>query len=167
MNKNSIYFIVLITLNLLLSVTAQSNNQNNNQNTQRKCGENCQWSIEGTTLKITGNGTMTDFYGISAIPWRDHHKTITAVSIEGITTIGKKAFDSFIQLQSIEINRCPCLQSIQFPSTLTNLSIISSPFCLPLNLSDLQLLPFGQQLFYLTHHLMRANNMLKLVQKNI
>lgn len=51
-------------------------------------------------------------------------------------------------LQSIEIKRCHLLQSLQFPTTLTNLNIIDSPHCIPLNISQLQLLPFGQQLYF-------------------
>ena len=55
------------------------------------------------------------------------------------------------KLQSIEIKRCQMLQSLQFPSSLTNLIIIDSPNCFPLNVSDLHSLPFGQQLYFLTH----------------
>ena len=55
------------------------------------------------------------------------------------------------QLQSIEIKRCQMLQSLQFPSSLTNLIIIDSPNCFPLNVSELHSLPFGQQSYFSTH----------------
>ena len=97
MNKNSFYFIVLITLNLVLSVTAQANTQN----TQNKCGENCHWSIEENTLKFTGNGKMKDFYSDNEIPWKDSINSISQITISGISSICQKAFQNMKVLKSI------------------------------------------------------------------
>ena len=97
MNKNTFYFIILITLNLLLSVTAQSNPQN----TQNKCGENCQWSIEENTLKFTGNGKMKDFYSDNEITWKSQLQQINKITISGISSIGQKAFQNMKVLKSI------------------------------------------------------------------
>ena len=60
----------------------------------------CTWSIKGTTLTISGNGTMSDYgYGYAAFlegkeaPWS--HETVTKVIIEdGVTNIGDYAFCS-------------------------------------------------------------------------
>ena len=99
MNKNTFYFIVLITLNLVLSVSAQSNNT---QNTQNKCGENCQWSIEEKTLKFTGNGKMKDFYSDNEIPWKSQLQQITKITITGISSICQNAFQNMKELKTIE-----------------------------------------------------------------
>ena len=96
MNKTSFYFIVLITLNLVLSVSAQANTQN----TQNKCGENCHWSIEQNTLKFTGNGKMKDFYSDAEIPWKSQLQQITKISISGISSIGQKAFQNMKELKT-------------------------------------------------------------------
>ena len=101
MNKNTFYFIVLITLNLVLSVTAQSNNTQN-ITVNNKCGDNCHWSIEETTLKFTGNGKMKDFYSDNEIPWKSQLQQITKITITGISSIGQKAFQNMKALKTIE-----------------------------------------------------------------
>ena len=95
MNKNSFYFSVLITLNLVLSVSAQQNNK------QNKCGDNCQRSIEENTLKFTGNGKMKDFYSDNEIPWKSQLQQITKISISGISSFCQKAFQNMKVLKSI------------------------------------------------------------------
>ncbi|MBR3501899.1 MAG: leucine-rich repeat domain-containing protein [Alphaproteobacteria bacterium] len=59
-----------------------------------KCGDNCDWSISGDTLTITGSGAMTDYKSSSDSPWRKagNFGQVKNLVIDGITRIGSHAF---------------------------------------------------------------------------
>jgi hypothetical protein len=95
-----------------------------------ECGENLTWTFndEGT-LTISGEGDMTDWYGVLAetVPWYSYRKQIFEVVIEnGITSIGSYAFSECSNLSSITIPNsvtrteyfvfwvCTSLQSVTF-----------------------------------------------------
>ncbi len=65
--------------------------------------ENCEWSLDGTVLTISGNGAMP--YIPDDKPWGD---AVTEVIInEGVTSVGICAF-----------NNCKTLEKVTLPSTL-------------------------------------------------
>ena len=64
------------------------------------CGENLTWTLDDEgTLTISGTGEMSDSY-----PWRSQRDQIKAVVIEeGVTTIGRDAFNGYTNLASVEL----------------------------------------------------------------
>ena len=93
MNRNSLLLTFILTLSFILSVNADN-----------KCGEDCQWSIQNNILTITGSGKMQNYFSDSEIHWRDSSKTVTQITIDGITYIGQKAFQNMPALKTVEMN---------------------------------------------------------------
>lgn len=92
------------------------------------CGENLTWSMEGTTLTISGSGAMDSFY--AGAPWADYKNSIeTVVLTGGVTTVGAAAFTDYDKLTSVDFGsslreidtaafkNCDGLTSISLPST--------------------------------------------------
>jgi len=95
------------------------------------------WSLSGTTLTISGNGSMTDFVSDPAntAPWHARcANTVTKVVIsKGVTSIGNYAFYDFGKLRSIQLSstvrrigvrafyRCTGLYAVALPSTVTTI----------------------------------------------
>ena len=68
------------------------------------CGENLTWTLEDTTLTISGSGAMASYASSQARPWYSSRETITTVIIQdGVTSIGNYAFYYFINLTSVTI----------------------------------------------------------------
>lgn len=72
-------------------------------------GSGLHWSLDSAgTLTITGEGAMPD-YPLEDPPWYSDRDKIKSVEIgEGVTSVGRRAFDS-----------CTALTSVEFPDTLT------------------------------------------------
>ncbi|MGN1017562.1 MAG: leucine-rich repeat protein, partial [Oscillospiraceae bacterium] len=67
------------------------------------CGENVTWTLDGSTLTISGEGSMDDFEYMMA-QWNSFKDRIESVVIEdGVTSIGDCAFVRFTNLKSISI----------------------------------------------------------------
>ena len=102
--------LILLTSAVILSFGALSEswaeaNDINCKAGQQSCGTNCCWSVDGSTLKITGGadgsiGTMR-YYGYSEIsngeyryltksPWKD--SGVTSVDVQGVSNLGSYAF---------------------------------------------------------------------------
>ena len=90
----------------------------------------CTWSLDGTVLTISGNGTMAN-YTYYNVPWGCD---ITEVIIEkGVTSIGSRAFSYCTNLESITIpnsvtsigsqafSDCTNLESITIPNSVTSI----------------------------------------------
>ena len=103
-----------------------------------KCGDDLTWSVNGTTLTITGSGNMYDYeYWWSqnkpdTTPWKEYKKDIEKVVFSGnITSIGEFAFCKCTSLKSITVpdgvsiigefafDSCSSLNEISLPNTLT------------------------------------------------
>ena len=96
------------------------------------------WSLSGTTLTISGNGSMTDFVSDPAhtAPWHARcANTVTKVVIsKGVTSIGNYAFYDFTRLKSIQLAstvkrigvrafyRCTGLYAVALPSSVNTIS---------------------------------------------
>lgn len=110
-----------------------------------EAGENATWYLdENGSMTISGTGDMVDYEDSTSMPWSDYKSQITSVTIEsGITKIGKHAFDSCMNLSSIEISstgesleigeyafyKCTSLNSIDLPSGVSKLGYASFGEC--------------------------------------
>ena len=89
------------------------------------CGEGLNWSLDGYTLTITGDGEMDD-----GCPWIEHMDHIEHVKLDGaITKIGKEAFYKFDRLETVDFGEalveigvrafsgCDDIEYIHLPAT--------------------------------------------------
>lgn len=68
------------------------------------CGNALEWSFDGNTLTITGEGAMTNFSSDELPPWYDFREQILRISLpDGLTRIGDLAFYECINLSAINI----------------------------------------------------------------
>ena len=74
------------------------------------CGDNLTWTLSGSTLRITGSGTMTDYASYEPSPWYDSRDSIQSVYVEGATNLGGAAFAN-----------CTKLTSVSLPGSMTSL----------------------------------------------
>ncbi len=92
---------ILLALCMLLSmipVVAAADNEIS--------GSDVSWSFDAETGKLTieGTGPMPEFKSTNAVPWHSHKSAIKTVEIaEGVTTIGRYAFNSHSALTEIRI----------------------------------------------------------------
>ena len=69
-----------------------------------KCGDDLVWTLYADgSLSITGSGSMWDWSKASRVPWYAYKDSITSVSIEGATSVGKKAFYDYPSLVSVDL----------------------------------------------------------------
>lgn len=99
------------------------------------CGANLTYVLDGNgCLNITGEGGMTNYADVSAVPWFPYRSLITKVSFNGnITNIGAYAFDYCVNLTSITIPdsvisigaysfyACSGLRTISIPKNVTGI----------------------------------------------
>lgn len=98
------------------------------------CGDNAEWTFDGYTLRITGEGAMTQFANGNAVPWKDYKSQVTKVVIDdGITVIGQFSFLDCTNLLEANIpssataignqafNKCKNLSKIILPEGVTSI----------------------------------------------
>lgn len=98
------------------------------EGTGATCGDSLTWSVEGSTLYISGSGEMYDFP--SGAPWMGYKNTITQVVLSGgVTTVGAYAFQDYDSLLSVDFGTslislgkdafsgCDGLTSVTLPAT--------------------------------------------------
>lgn len=55
----------------------------------------CSWSISGSTLTVSGNGSMADYSSNRDTPWYDYSYSFSTVKIkEGVKHIGSHSFNN-------------------------------------------------------------------------
>ena len=60
-----------------------------------KCGDNLYWTLQDSTLTITGSGAMYDYSSSAPVPWTEFRSSIKSLILpEGLTSIGNYAFAS-------------------------------------------------------------------------
>ena len=127
------FLSVLLTVAMLFALLPTAAFAENAPATRGSCGENLTWELVGDTLTISGTGAMADYgYDYDSnntieAPWP---KTITKVVVEnGVTTIGKKAFELCSSLTEVDMSNavdlitigenafadCPELKTVELP----------------------------------------------------
>ncbi|MBQ3075597.1 MAG: leucine-rich repeat protein [Clostridia bacterium] len=95
----------------------------------------CTWTVEGTTLTISGSGAMADYSFSDRAPWQTATiSSIQKVIIEpGVTNVGNYAFHYFSSLTSVELpdtvttignnafQHCTVLPQIELPKSLVSI----------------------------------------------
>ena len=107
-----------------------------------KCGTDAFWSIDDGVLSVTGTGKMADYPSADNCPWYTVRDTITSVKVaDGITTIGKCAFDNCANLVSVDIadsvgyigpnafRGCAKLESFDMPDSVTEVALSAFSNC--------------------------------------
>ncbi|MGX8686349.1 MAG: leucine-rich repeat protein [bacterium] len=95
------------------------------------------WVLSGTTLTISGNGTMMDYVSDPAntAPWHSRCAgSVTRIVISnGVTSVGNYAFYDFVKLKSIQLAssvkriglrafyRCSGLNAVALPNSVTTI----------------------------------------------
>ncbi len=101
------------------------------------CGENLTWTLDSDgLLTISGSGEMRDWELVDNeySPWYNYRRLIkTVVIANGVTSIGRRAFDGYTKLTSVEISDsitnigceafydCVKLTSVNFPDGVTSI----------------------------------------------
>ncbi len=94
-----------------------------------QCGADLTWSLDGSTLTISGSGDMDDYPDGDA-PWLEHKDSITKVVFTGsVTSVGACAFTDYDNLTTVDFGSsmhtihyrafksCDGLTSISLPAT--------------------------------------------------
>ena len=125
--------IISILLSIIMTVLSISIIQLNSFAAIGGTTGECNWTLDGTVLTISGNGKMGDYnYDINySSPWGTK---ITKVVIEnGVTSIGNQVFDNCTSLTSVTIGNgvtsiggsafedCTSLTSITIPDSVTSI----------------------------------------------
>ncbi len=108
------------------------------------------WSLEDRTLIITGTGDMPDFNSVEDRPWYGKTTYIHKLIIEeGVTSIGKLAFDHAASLEEIELpdglrsigtsafSTCSNLKRIELPDSIESIGDNAFGACEELQLEKL------------------------------
>ncbi len=101
------------------------------------CGAYLTWELAGSTLTISGTGTMDNYTVLgyySTAPWREYVESIEVVVVDaGVTSIGAYAFYSNPNLKEVHLGNtleiigasafagCSSLTTILFPNSLTTI----------------------------------------------
>ncbi len=107
------------------------------------CGDSLTWALHETgLLEITGTGAMTNWSSGRDTPWYSYKSDIKSVLIgDGVTTIGKYAFNYFYYISSITIGNsvtiigdyaftdCYNITSITIPDGVTSIGVYAFYCC--------------------------------------
>ena len=111
-------------------------------------GSNLTWTLDSDgTLTISGSGDMYD-YGFLSAPWYGSRSRVkSAVIAEGVTSIGRYAFDGCTSLTSVTIpdsvtsigngafRGCTSLASVTIPDSVTSIGAWTFCDCISLTLA--------------------------------
>ncbi len=94
-----ITLLLLCALLFIFSVSAESYDIIW-EGTGATCGDGLSWSIDGTTLYITGSGDMYDFS--AGAPWAAYKYSITQVILsDSVTSVGAYAFQDYDSITNV------------------------------------------------------------------
>jgi len=145
------WFAVLLTLVMILSMTACSNStipefDADDYDVTGTCGKNVHWGFNKGTgeLTIAGTGDMDNYHDEYSTPW--HKLDVNCVSIEsGVTSIGIYAFahcdtlteltisDSITYIGDHAFYDCSNLSEVTIPDSVTIIGDFAFCYCSGLN----------------------------------
>ena len=89
---------LLLTLFAPAAFAAETEGEDGADN---RCGENLSWTLDGSTLTISGIGNMDDFP--DGAPWADSRESIHTVILSGgVTSVGAGAFTGYQNLTAVD-----------------------------------------------------------------
>ena len=89
---------LLLTLFAPAAFAAETEGEDGADN---RCGENLSWTLDGSTLTISGSGNMDDFP--DGAPWADSRESIHTVILSGgVTSVGAGAFTGYQNLTAVD-----------------------------------------------------------------
>lgn len=95
------FALYAMTALLLLSMLAPVGFAAETAPAAESCGDGLPWSLEGSTLTISGSGAMKDFEG--GAPWAGSADQIhTVVLTGGVTSVGAGAFTGYENLTAVD-----------------------------------------------------------------
>ncbi len=116
---------LLVGLLVLLALPAAA------AETSGECGDNVTWTLQNSTLTVSGTGAMYDYSDFNGTPWTDSRDQIKKVIVaEGVTTIGASAFwllpnltevalpDGLITIENSAFNSCDSIQKVEIPASV-------------------------------------------------
>ena len=128
-----------------------------NTNPSGTCGTNCNWVLDGDTLKITGGsngeiGTMTGYgdktiNGVHGIydslgnrrPWIEYKNQIKKIDIQGVANVGSRAFEGFYKVTDIKLD-----DTIKTISSYAFLSTNAQTIVLPDSITEVDIRAFSK-----------------------
>ena len=106
------------------------------------CGIGVVWTYDGTSLTITGNGSMYDWDDPANVPWRAYVAEIPRVQIGiGVTKVGKNAFNGCTALADVSLymslrvigenafRDCTKLENIDLPDSVNSIGAAAFRGC--------------------------------------
>ena len=106
------------------------------------CGIGVVWTYDGTSLTITGNGSMYDWDDTANVPWRAYVDEIPRVQIGvGVTKVGKNAFNGCTALTEVSLYNslrvigenafrgCTKLENIELPDSVNSIGAAAFRGC--------------------------------------
>ena len=127
----SLFLCLVLALSLVPSMAFAAE-----ESASGKCGENLTWTLDDEgTLTISGTGAMDDMPEfLEDRPWQDDSvKTKQIIIEDGVTSIGKHAFQAFFNLASVTIpdsvtsigdwafSDCETLTNVTIPDSVTSI----------------------------------------------
>lgn len=110
------------------------------------CGIGVVWTYDGTSLTITGNGSMYDWDDTANVPWRAYVDEIPRVQIGiGVTKVGKNAFNGCTALTEVSLYNslrvigenafrgCTKLENIDLPDSVNSIGAAAFRGCAKLS----------------------------------
>ena len=105
-----------------------------------ECGKNLYWTLQDSTLTITGSGAMYD-YAFTDAPWHGERSNIAYLSLpNGLTSIGNSAFfassltsvtipNSVTSIGDYAFSDCSSLTTITIPNSVTSIGKYAFSYC--------------------------------------
>ncbi len=117
---------------------------------QGSCTDTITWTLDGSTLTISGSGEMPDYSSEFEVPWNNFKREILTLNLgDGITSVGNYAFyrcaflrnvylpDGILSVGKLAFGQCTYLSSVTLPDSVKVIKELAFSECI--NLSSFRL----------------------------